>query len=400
MAMASETVSTKISFSRRENLLRELTYAWERSPSDSLATWTTDTVSMFGTVIVRRVANVATLVSNVGKDIIEEVQDAIDAYRYDNLGSHLINRGYAVKQGTVNASSSAYDQLLDMKSALQNNPKEKAPELIVCVLAFIAASGGPDGDGGIPDLDLVMGIGAHRSIVTHSIISGAVVETGLYSVATLIGIVHKNLPRKHDPLWDALHQNKDKYLGAVSKGASAGIAYHLFVDGTFQPAAYHDLPISMPIEGHQAILDINAVAEARDVSAKDETFSTSYARTASTAKQEHSAETESEAVDMIVFATKIESENKQRNLLASFLIIDHHTYRRRRMDIPESVARQLHPAHNELLRKYGHWMHALSCGVLFPLTDEQRSFVKFARGEAAAKSDLEHAWLAFSQLTK
>lgn len=355
---------------------------------------------MFGTVVLRRVVNVASLAGRIGKGLIAEVQDGFDAYHYDNLRDHLIDRGRAIKESTVSVSSSTYNQLLDLKAALQNSPKEKAPELIVIVLAFLAASGGPDADGGTPDLDLVMGIDAHRSIFTHSIISGAVVEAGLYSIATLIGIVHKNLPLRHDPLWDVLHQNKDTYLSAVSKGTSAGIAYHLFVDGTFQPAAYHDLPFSIPIEGHQAIIGINAAAEALDVGAKDETFPTRKMGTAREAAREHTADTETSAIDMILFAAKIESKHRQRNLLASVLIIDHQTYRNRRMVIPESVANRLHPSQIELIHKYGHWMRALACGKLFPLTDEQRSFVSVARREAAAKSDLEHAWLAYCQLTQ
>ena len=285
-----------------------------------------------------------------------------------------------------------------LKAALQENPKENAPDLIVGVLAFLAASGGPDADGGFPDLDLVIGFGAHRSIFTHSILSGAAIETGLYSIATLIGIVQKNLTLGHDPLWDTIHQNKDTYLSAESKGVSAGIAYHLFVDGTVQTGSYHDFPIPMTSEGHQGLFVANAAAEALDVNQKNETFSRQRMHTARGAKQEHVADTVTSAVDLIVFTSKLKSERVQQNLITSYLIVDHQTYRKRKMVITESIAKRLHQSHVELRRRYGHWMQALFCGKLFPLTAEQASFISVARGTTAAKSDIERAWLAYRQL--
>jgi len=50
----------------------------------------------------------------------------------------------------------------------------------------------------------------------------------------------------------------------LAAGASAGIAYHLLVDAYIQPAPYHSLPLSMPIEGHQAAMAANGAAERLD----------------------------------------------------------------------------------------------------------------------------------------
>jgi pimeloyl-ACP methyl ester carboxylesterase len=49
------------------------------------------------------------------------------------------------------------------------------------------------------------------------------------------------------------------------KGSGFGIAYHLGIDPTLQPAAYHDLPFAASMEVHQAIIGSNAVAEGLDV---------------------------------------------------------------------------------------------------------------------------------------
>ncbi|WP_166213077.1 hypothetical protein [Cognatiluteimonas telluris] len=121
----------------------------------------------------------------------------------------------------------------------------------------------------MPDLDLIAGIDAHRSIFTHSIISGAVIETLLMSSATLVGLAHSHLPTEHDPLWDAIAKHKDRYVRSASQGVSLGIAYHLLVDGVIEPAAYHDLPGTYPLEVHETLIDANALAEGIDAKHKD-----------------------------------------------------------------------------------------------------------------------------------
>ena len=60
----------------------------------------------------------------------------------------------------------------------------------------LVVSGGPDGDGGAPDLDLMFGIGAHRSVFSHSILMGASLETGLLALLRLTQLVHAKLPEK------------------------------------------------------------------------------------------------------------------------------------------------------------------------------------------------------------
>jgi hypothetical protein len=136
----------------------------------------------------------------------------------------------------------------------------------------LVACGGLDADGGIPDLDLQFGIGAHRSIFTHSIISGTIIEGGLYGLATLVGHVHSHLPTEHDSWWDSIERNRNLYLERLAQGMSAGIAYHLMVDATLQAAPYHDLPLPAPMEVHEGILGANAITEGADVPRKVKTF--------------------------------------------------------------------------------------------------------------------------------
>lgn len=123
--------------------------------------------------------------------------------------------------------------------------------------------------GEFADSDLALGIGWHRSPFTHSIIAGTVVEGAILALADLTGVIHDKLPPRHDPFWDKLLAAKDSIAIRLAQGASAGIAYHLGVDATLQPGAYHDLPVSMPMEAHQTLFAMNAVAEGIDVAHKE-----------------------------------------------------------------------------------------------------------------------------------
>ena len=87
---------------------------------------------------------------------------------------------------------------------VQSQPREAVPQLLVLVATSIVVSGGPDGDGGAPDLDLMFGIDAHRSILSHSILMGAALETGFLSLVHLVRLLHTKLPADHDPLSEAV----------------------------------------------------------------------------------------------------------------------------------------------------------------------------------------------------
>jgi len=154
-------------------------------------------------------------------------------------------------------------------SALKSNPREKAIELSTFLIAFYLGSGGLDGDGGVPDLDLDLGIANHRSIFTHSIIAGIGVELASVAFIDLVAVLHGRLPEDHDPLWDELLVGGDRVARIISNGASLGIAYHLGIDATIDGGgAYKDLPFAVPQEWHQAIAAGNATAEAIDAAAR------------------------------------------------------------------------------------------------------------------------------------
>ena len=121
----------------------------------------------------------------------------------------------------------------------------------------------------MPDLDIVFGgLGAHRSPLTHSIISAALVETMVFSTVRAANITYRYLPEEHDSFWDNIDKFGD-WGHAFASGACTGIAYHLLLDGTLDGnKALVGLPFSMPMEGHNAFFVANAAAEAIDLDKK------------------------------------------------------------------------------------------------------------------------------------
>lgn len=268
--MSTTLVRTGVTDKRADRLVRELRAALKELDRSQMAGWAADAARVTGHVFVRRGANLGRFVGKVAGHTVGEVRGAIDAARNGHLVDHGKARGRAAVDGAKIASIRIGARVREF-SAMARDPA-RLPEAAVTVVAALVSSGGVDANGGIPDLDLQFGIGAHRSIFTHSIIAGSVVEGSLYAVATLVGLTHRYLPTPHDPLWDSIDRNRDRYLAAVTSGMSAGLAYHLLIDGTLQPGTYHDLPVHLPLEGHEAILVTNATAEAMDVPAKKDTF--------------------------------------------------------------------------------------------------------------------------------
>ncbi len=255
---------------RAERLTAEMGAALQALNRAQIVDWAADATRMTGRVFVRRGVGFGKVIANAGRGTVNEARDAVAAVRDGRLAEHGKERGKVLVEAASHISKRMRKRVTAL-AAMVRDPTQ-LPEAVVTVVAALVSSGGVDANGGIPDLDLQFGIGAHRSIFTHSIIAGSVVEGSLYGIATLVGLTYRHLPGTHDPLWDAIDRNRDRFLTAVTVGASAGTAYHLLIDGTLQPGTYHDLPVHLPLEGHQAILVANASAEGIDVRVKQDTF--------------------------------------------------------------------------------------------------------------------------------
>jgi hypothetical protein len=253
---------------RQEQLFSELKTALARTQQEDLSAWGRRSASQLPVIGARRIRNLGRLLSNFASFTGKELRNAIRAMGEGRLGTHFGNRSAAVIDGIIDIKNRVTNTVSAIAGALYSDPKSNAPGVLALAMGFLAGSGGLDANGGIPDSDLALGIGWHRSPFTHSIIAGIVVEGAILALVDLTGVIHDKLPTGYDPFWDKLLAAKEDFALRLTQGASAGIAYHLGVDATLQPGAYHDLPVEMPMEAHQTILAMNALAEGADVANK------------------------------------------------------------------------------------------------------------------------------------
>lgn len=351
--------------SRMRVLVEELTFAVKQADSSHLGAWGLYAARTFGVPFTRRVTNVWRLVDGIVRGTWQEGKGAAEAYKNNALASYLKLRAQAGYQATSDGVSGLSNFLRELAGGLRSNPREVAPQLLVLVVSSLLVSGGPDGDGGAPDLDLMFGIDAHRSILSHSIFMGATLEAGILSLLNLVTLVHAKLPEKHDPLWDSMHQQASGIANAASQGASIGMAYHLFVDGLVQTHPFTDIPGSMPIEAHQAVFVANASTEAVDAGKKPG--------------------------DSALAMDPLQRKNIEEK---------HKTYLRIPFDAHPRITKFFDDKELSQLRKKGSWMQALASGDLEPMSREQEHFVLVATGKIHPETSFEKIWARYRKAAR
>lgn len=253
---------------RLNRLQSELRYAWlQMSREDVLASGATSGVGFVGAAS-RRVKNVVNLARSTARFVGQETQAGYSAWLDKRLKLHLQARAADASGAMLQICRSVRDFADQFAQVFRADPKDAGIQLLTLVVTSLAVSGGPDGNGGAPDLDLMFGIDAHRSILSHSILMGAALEAGILSLLGVVKMTHSKLPAQHDELWDSLFEQASKMSVAASVGVGVGMAYHLLVDGLVQPAPYHDIPISMPIEAHQSVFVVNGLGEVAGIGQK------------------------------------------------------------------------------------------------------------------------------------
>ena len=375
----------------------ELAHAWSETDPQDVKQWLRGSARIFPQVLGRRVKGVVKLTVSVTRGVYEESRDVIAAAVRKELSEHLQTRVTAASDGARELASNTWAFSRALTEAFKQDPGRAVPQFATLVLTSLLVSGGVDGNGGAPDADIVLlGIGAHRSPLTHSILMGAALETGLLSFLALVNVIHDKLPTSHDPFWDALRARSDDIVNAAATGVSVGMAYHLFVDGVAQPAPYQDLPISMPMEAHQTVFVVNAAAEAihagtRTPSAQTEPppMKPAVVATAGAPTPPQSSPTASQ--DRHDEARPL-SPNERNQLEAQHRACIAHGYR-----VNKQVIRALQLSSEQVARveKYGSWFEALETGRLQPLTEHQRHFVDAMRGTCAPRTPDEILWIQY-----
>lgn len=263
---AAASVSQPPVNDRLKAIYQQLAHAFCKMPADELQAWSADVLKCFAYVLSRRFSNAGNLLLDAFGIIGRETIGLADAILQGRVGAHATDRMEAGAGTAERLAKSTAAACKRWSTALLTDPADAGPQLLMAALAFYLAGGGVDGDGGIPDQDIaVLGIGGHRSLLTHSVLPGAVIETALFATVSFLLVGERYLPCHRDPVFATLIGRSRHLARAVSGGASAGLAYHLAVDAVLQPGSYKDLPIELPIEGHQAIAGANAATEAIDI---------------------------------------------------------------------------------------------------------------------------------------
>lgn len=255
----------ELSSQKKNKLLEELIYGVKNTSQKDLSSWGAKTGNIFANASSRRIKNISSLVGSVNKIISNEISSISIAKKQGRLIDHIQNRGSEIRSDTTKSFDDFRNYCSKYSMSVKENPKEVAPKLASMLFGFTLGSGGIDGDGGVPDLDFLGGIGAHRSIFTHSIFAGVVIETLILAFFDLVKVVHTNLPEEHDELWEEILNRGEDIFSSLANGVSLGIAYHLGIDATVDGAGtYKDLPFSASQETHQIIMGINSATESVD----------------------------------------------------------------------------------------------------------------------------------------
>jgi len=345
-------------------LTGELRYAWDRSSQADLQRWSQQTVADFATVLSRRVSNFFNLLLKVGTRTLLEVREVFTAYALKNLDGHLQARWSSLGTNVTELYDRAVSDMSSLGSALHDRPADVAPKLLTALVTSLLVSGGPDADGGAPDLDLAFGIGAHRSIFSHSILMGSALETAFLSLLRLVRLVHEKLPEGHNPGWDDLATYAEQVASGAIAGAGLGMAYHLIVDGLVQTGTLRDVPFPMPQEAHDAVTAGGGVIEAQDLANKN------GARC-------------KPATEGPVNRTAVEEEAA------------HKAYLRKNTPVGLLAAALLPAECLPVIVRHGAWLTALSDGTLRPLSPAQEQLLRVANWEAEPRTLHEYSWYAY-----
>ncbi len=380
-------------------LSNELLHAWDHTDAATAQQWGLMAASTFRTALKRRATNVFKLAGLLGTAAVTETAMALDAYREDRLRRHLGDR--AAGTLATGADLAVRVKVATSKAAqlVRSEPRDAVPQLLVLVVTSLVVSGGPDGDGGAPDLDLLFGIDAHRSILSHSILMGSALEAGILSLVQLVQLLHVKLPLEHDPVWDRIASQADSLAQAANLGASTGMAYHLFVDGLLQPAAYRDLPIAMPMEAHQAVFVANAVGEAVDVANKPGRAGGGLLTLEVLTRHHHQGprqQAASEAEPYTVPAKPWWEAASPSELEAARS--EHRGRRAESLLVDPFVADMLADAELLIIERYGCWLEGLATGALRPLSAAQARFVEAAARRREPETAHEQAWVMYQGL--
>ena len=172
-----------------------------------------------------------------------------------------------IKRGFTQLTDRMLKKFADWLNAFIALPRRDKEEEIVSLLlsglVFVFVSGGRDLEGGLPDKDMVLGgMGAHRHVLSHTILLGLGLEFTFRLWLAFIREAHERLPEDHHPVWDRLRRIVVRSENRLVAAGWLGIGAHLAKDGSLFAGSTKPLvglPFKASMDLHQLIIHSNAL---------------------------------------------------------------------------------------------------------------------------------------------
>ena len=135
---------------RRRRLRRELKIALENSSKSDLSAWGIRSGRVLVGAGIRRFRNIGKLLAK-GYEVV--VGEKTKFQESESASKYVSSRSKDLSESAKSIPSSAAGLWKKAANYTRTNPKKAASQIALLCLGFGVGSGGPDGDGGIPDLD-------------------------------------------------------------------------------------------------------------------------------------------------------------------------------------------------------------------------------------------------------
>jgi len=212
------------------------------------------------------IQSTVTGIKKLGKFILSKGQE----YKEKGIKDTFTNDIETAKNSIKSLPGKLNEKYQKLQALSQSEKSTLITEAVIYVFVFVLmaslTAGGPDLEGGLPDVDLNASIGLHRHPFTHSILIGFSAEIIIRIAFLSLEKIHSKLPDPHDGIWDEMHRISGNVKAAGIAGMWTGLAMHLLKDSNLlngfqaKTKAYSSLPISVSDNTHQLLFGVNAAA--------------------------------------------------------------------------------------------------------------------------------------------
>ncbi|HOK92734.1 MAG TPA: hypothetical protein PLN03_07935 [Spirochaetota bacterium] len=151
---SSIALKKSLSQKRIYKLQEELQYAIDNTDRATIMEWAKKTLRLFLSSFTRRINGTAKGIIGLATILKKETKNLLESAQNKQIIDYIKTKSY----DTFNTLKDKQENTAKViKEKFLENPSSAIMELFVAILGFYLGSGGIDGDGGIPDLDLMEG---------------------------------------------------------------------------------------------------------------------------------------------------------------------------------------------------------------------------------------------------